>query len=144
MDAASDAATIIQIAQATQQVLNAGLVYAKRYTNAEKSCKLLQYDLRCVLATANIAIDALTRCSSLGKDPNIDDRLIQWFSSDEPKKCLDMLRGMEGLITGRNRTQGVLARIRFAGWVEDKIKDAITLFDKHRAYFHFLLSADIW
>ncbi|KIJ12302.1 hypothetical protein PAXINDRAFT_14917 [Paxillus involutus ATCC 200175] len=144
MDAAADAATIIQIAQATQQVLNAGLVYAKRYTNAEKSCKLLQYDLRCVLATANIAIDALTRCSSLGKDPNIDDRLVQWFSSDEPKKCLDMLKEMEGLITGPNRTQEVLAKIRFAIWGEDKIKDAIALFDKHRAYFHFLLSADTW
>ncbi|KAF9223940.1 hypothetical protein BS17DRAFT_126483 [Gyrodon lividus] len=144
MDKASDAATLIRIAQAAQKTLAAGLHYAKHYTNAKRSCKQLQDDLKCVLHTANIAIGALNRPSSLGNGPNIDDRLVQWFSSNEPQTCLDTLNGMEGLITGYNSTQKFFKTLRFAVCEEDKIKEAIALFDKHRAYFHFLLTTDIW
>ncbi|KAF8838331.1 ankyrin [Paxillus ammoniavirescens] len=142
--ATSYAATIIQIARAAQQALAAGLRYAKHYRSAEGSFKQLQDDLQCVLVTANIARAALARPPSFGKDHDIDDSLVQWFSSNEPQTCLDTLSRMKGLITGPNIAENIINRTRFAVRDEDKIKDAIALFDKHRTHFRFLLNTEIW
>ncbi|KAF9227040.1 hypothetical protein BS17DRAFT_774830 [Gyrodon lividus] len=46
---------------------------------------------------SSFALGGVNRSSSLSNDPDIDRRLVEWLSSDEPKTCLETLEAMEGL-----------------------------------------------
>ena len=75
----------------------------------------------------------------------LDDRWVDWLSSDEPETCLDVLREMGRLLISEHDVQ-VLSGIKptRSTCKEDDIHAAIVLFYAHKAHFHFLLTVDIW
>ena len=84
--------------------------------------------------------------SSLPNGPPLDDRLQDWFSTDELPTCLDTLHEMERMLredTWMNTVFNFVNTLR-ALPQEDKIDAAVKLFDSRRSCFHFLLTTDVW
>lgn len=75
----------------------------------------------------------------------LDDRLRGWLCGSEPQTCLNALQEMRKLLNIDREVQPFSGFTSTgSGHQEDNINMAIGLFDTHRAYFHFLLTTDIW
>ncbi|KAF9224620.1 ankyrin [Gyrodon lividus] len=140
MHGASGAQILIEIAQASQQVLTAATDYAKHVRNAENSRIRLQGQLQYIVAASKLALGAVNRSASFSNDPDIHRRLVEWLSSDYPKTCLAILKDMESLLKLSRRFVPMIHFVR----KEDKILEASTLFNTRKSNFHFLLTMDIW
>jgi hypothetical protein len=100
----------------------------------------LEGQLQRIVAASNLALGAVNR-SSLSDDPDIDRRLVEWLSSDEPHNCFHVEGN--GEVAKGILVTAILQEHPFC-IQGDKIKEAIMLFNTHRPNFHFLLTMDIW
>ncbi|KAF9220137.1 hypothetical protein BS17DRAFT_355918 [Gyrodon lividus] len=132
--------TLTKITQASQQVTTAVTDYSKRVKSAGNSRIRLQGQLESLVAACNIALGAINKSSSLSDDPNI--RLVAWLSSDEPKICLHTSKDMNNLFKDETLSQQIFSTILFVR--EDKIQQAISLFNTRKTHSHLLLATDIW
>ena len=79
----------------------------------------------------------------------VDDRLSDWLSGEEPEQCLGVLSRMEALLQLDPELDHSLGIKNFFQssrpvYTKDRSNEAIRLFWEHEAYFHFLLSTEIW
>ncbi|KIJ11896.1 hypothetical protein PAXINDRAFT_15228, partial [Paxillus involutus ATCC 200175] len=135
-DNVSAAQTLLNIAQVSQQLITATTGYAKGVENTPNTHIQLEGQLQHIVAVSNLALEVVNGSSSLSNGPDIDPCLVEWLFSDEPGTCLATLKAMENLLKPQP------LQLPFAP--EDKIQEAITLFNLHGAKFHFLLTPDIW
>ncbi|KAF8840056.1 hypothetical protein BDN67DRAFT_1011775 [Paxillus ammoniavirescens] len=143
IDNVSAAVSLVKVAQASQQLITAAAGYAKGVTNSSKFHIQLESQLQRIVAASNLALGAVNKSSSLSNDPDIDPRLVEWLSSNGPDKCLDTLKAMQRLLQDRPLSQQLFSIIPSVSKHEG-FHQAITLFNEHRANFHFLLTMDIW
>ena len=130
---------LIDIASVSQRVVNTLVKHDGRKTVESFRLDKIVVGSGAILVTLNKAL--------LLKECMVDDRLADWLGSEEPQICLDTLNQMDVLLNA-NLNNGVknffqTSRARSTP-VKDKSSEAIRLFQKHKDYFHFLLTTDIW
>jgi hypothetical protein len=78
--------------------------------------------------------------------PVVDLRIQDWLNTEEPQECLHTLSRMESLFQQEISLWMplVFRRGRGSTATQDKIKEAVDLFNSCKGYFHFLFSTDIW
>ncbi|KAF9225131.1 hypothetical protein BS17DRAFT_807512 [Gyrodon lividus] len=142
MDGALAARTLIEIAQASQQVITVATSYSKRVKSFTDSPRIrLQGQLQRIVATSEFALGVVNHSSSFSNDPDIDRLLVEWLASDEPKVCLETLKDMESSFKDEPRP---FLSVRPFVRQEDVFRNVATLFNTRRANFHFLLTTDLW
>ncbi|KAF8137382.1 hypothetical protein EV363DRAFT_1428288, partial [Boletus edulis] len=138
---------VLEIAAASQRVVGAATEYARRrgLRNVQSCHFRLEKEMQQVSVAAGGILGALGK-SSLPNGPPLDDRLQDWFSTDELPICLDTLHQMEKMLRDNTWMNAVFNFVNTL-WPlppEDKIDAAVKLFDSRRHYFHFLLTTDVW
>ena len=138
---------VLEIASAPQRVIGAATEYAscRGFKNVQSCHFRLEKEMQTISVAAGGILDVLSK-SSLPNGPPLDDRLQDWFSTDELPKCLDTLNQMERMLqddTWMNTIFNFANTLRSSP-PEDKIDAAVKLFDSQRNYFHFLLTTDVW
>ena len=115
-----------------------------RFEAGRKTVESFQLE-RIVVASGAI-LETLNGALLLGSG-TLDDRLKDWLSGEDPKRCLNILNRMEALLGPKlDHSQGIKSFFQSSRSVstKDKSNEAIRLFWKHESYFHFLLSTEIW
>ncbi|KAF9218153.1 hypothetical protein BS17DRAFT_791988 [Gyrodon lividus] len=143
MDNASAADILSNIARASHLVLTTVVDHVKLIKIADISRIRLEGQLQHIALASSLTLEAVRRSSSLSNDPDIDRCLLEWLTSDEPKACLDTLQAMKSLLRDETWSRRIISMIVLVS-KEDKIQEAIRLFQSQRASFHFLLATDIW
>ena len=138
---------VLEIVTVSQHVVNAATEYARRKgCRNVRSCHFrLEKEMQRISVAAGGILGVLSK-SSLPNGPPLDDRLQDWFSTDELPTCLDTLHEMERMLredTWMNTVFNFVNTLR-ALPQEDKIDAAVKLFDSRRSCFHFLLTTDVW
>lgn len=128
--------TLIDIASASQRVVNTLVEYAGRKTVDRFRLDKLVVGSGAVLETLNKAL--------LLRDGHIDPRLLDWLNSEEPRACLHTLNQMEGILNRRLEYTVMNFFTSHSAHARDKSNEAINLFQMRQGYFHFLLTTDIW
>jgi len=139
MDAAGK--TLVGLASASRRVFDTLVRDAGRKT-------VESFQLEKIVVASGAILETLNGALFLGTG-TVDDRLRDWLSGEEPKRCLDTLNRMEALLSPKlKRSHGVYVRNFFQSSrpvsTKDQSEEAIRLFSKHEGYFHFLLSIEIW
>lgn len=90
-------------------------------------------------------LEALNKTFLL-KDGDADDRLVDWLNHKEPQACLQTLNKMEEILNKKVEysVKSLFRAPRSTTQTQDKVGEAIRLFQMRRSYFHFLLTAGIW
>jgi hypothetical protein len=131
--------TLVDIASVSRRVFETLIRCAGRKT-------VESFQLEKIVVASGAILETLNGALLLGSG-TIDDRLKDWLSGEEPKRCLDILNRMEVLL-GSKLDHGHGVRNFFQSSrsmsTKDKSNEAIRLFWKHESYFHFLLSTEIW
>ena len=133
-----------EVVTTSQGIRSSALLYAnnQNFSISEK----LRRQLETIRISADTILEAITRASVT--DYTMDDRLIDWLISGEPRSCLGKLKEMDDMLKtpGPNGSQVRPARAlaRPLRAAEDKLNTAMVFFDKHTNLFHFLLTPDIW
>ena len=125
---------------------------ATQYANAKDVSQVrghslirLEMELQTISASCGAILEILNLpLHSLGRQ--LDDRLIDWLSDDEPKRCLETLNEMQNMLQVKaDRRARSFNGPTESSCPEDKaVMAAITLFHSRKALFHFLLAGDIW
>ncbi|KAF8549460.1 hypothetical protein OG21DRAFT_587902 [Imleria badia] len=130
-----------KIASASQQVITAANEYADRkdLANVERVHFRLEEEMRKV----SIACDSLAGIILMSHGPAIDERPKDWLTSDEPRMCCETLDQMIKLLheDAPSRTSTSLTVTGITA-PEDKINEAVNLFDSREQSFHFLFATD--
>ena len=128
---------LIDIASASQRVVATLVEYAGRKTVESFRLDKLVVSSGAVLETLNKTL--------LLEHGHVDDRLIDWLRSEEPRACLHTLNQMEGILK-KEPEHGVMSffQASHTAHARDKSNEAIRLFRAHQGHFHFLLTTDIW
>ena len=74
----------------------------------------------------------------------LDNRLIDWLSDDEPKRCLETLNEMQDLLGADRGVRSFNGPAEYSYLEDGAVVAARTLFHSRKALFHFLLAGDIW
>ena len=123
-------------------IRSSALLYAnnQNFSISEK----LRRQLETIRISADTILEAITKASVT--DYTMDDRLIDWLISGEPRSCLGKLKEMDEMLKPPTVDQARPARApaRPLRAAEDKLNAAMVFFDKHIDLFHFLLTPDIW
>ena len=138
---------ILEIVTVSQRVVNAATEHARcrGFRNIQLCHFRLEKEMQRISVAAGGILGVLSKCS-LPNGPQLDDRLEEWFSTDELPTCLDTLHQMERMLrddTWMNTIFSFVNTLR-ALPPEDKIDAAVKLFDSRKNYFHFLLTTDVW
>lgn len=137
------------IASASQNVICAATEYAHRrgFRNVQSCHFQLEEEMRKISVAAEGILGIVTK-SSLLNGPPLDDRLREWFTTDELPTCLDTLHKMRRIlqddICANMAFNSVHAKNLRSSPQEDKINATVKLFDSQRNYFHFFLTTDVW
>lgn len=138
---------VLEIATVSQRVVSAATQYARRrgFKNVQSCHFRLEKQMQTISVAAGGILDVLSK-SSLSNGTQLDDRLQDWFSSDELPTCLDTLHQMERMLLDDTWTNMVFNFVNTLRALppEDEIDAAVKLFDSRRKYFHFLLTTDVW
>ena len=104
----------------------------------------LRRPLETIRISADTILEAITKASLTNY--TIDDRLIDWLISGEPRSCLGKLKEMDDMLKlpTVGQVRPALGPGRPLRAAEDKLNVAMVFFDKHANLFHFLLTPDIW
>ncbi|KAF8557484.1 ankyrin [Imleria badia] len=132
--------TLVNIASVSRRVLNTLNSYTGHKT-------VESFQLEKIVVASGTILETLNGALFLQSSINVDDRLKDWLSGEEPKMCLDILNRMEALLNPKlDHGHGVKNFFRSSRSVstKDKSNEAIKLFWKQEGYFHFLLSTEIW
>lgn len=134
---------VLEVASASQRVISAATEYASHrgFRNVQSCHFRLEKEMQRISVAAEGMLGVLDK-SSLPNGPPLDDRLQEWFSTDELPTCLDTLDQMERMLQ-TNMIFNFMNTPRSSP-PEDNINAAVKLFDSRRNYFHFLLTTDIW
>lgn len=85
---------------------------------------------------------------SLENDLTLDPRLEVWLCSREPDMCLHILSDMErSIVIDRSRTSWwgkISSAAVHMSRSEDKVNEALKLFNDRQDFFHFLLTPEVW
>ncbi|KAI9462203.1 ankyrin repeat-containing domain protein [Boletus coccyginus] len=78
--------------------------------------------------------------------PAVNDLISNWFNTGEPQECLRTLSQMKRLLQRDfcSRILRIFRRGRGSTTTQDKIKEAIDLFNSCERCFHFLFSTEEW
>lgn len=139
---------VLEITTASQRVVSAATSYARRKgsKNVQPCHFRLEKEMQKISVAARGILDVLDK-ASLPDGPPLDDRLEEWFSTDELPMCSDTLNQMERMLRGEPTWMGafvgVVNALRFPP-PEDKIDVAVKLFDSRKNYFYFLLTTEVW
>ena len=131
--------TLVDIASVSRRVFDTLVKYAGRKT-------VESFQLEKIVVASGAILETLNGTMFLGNG-TIDDRLKDWLSGEEPRRCLEILNRMEALLRPKlDHGQGVKKFLQSSRSMstKDKSNEAIRLFWKHESYFHFLLSTEIW
>ncbi|KAG8215975.1 hypothetical protein J3R82DRAFT_7958 [Butyriboletus roseoflavus] len=120
MDSAPKA--LVDIASVSRRVFDILVKHA-----GHKTVESFQLE-KMVIASGTI-LETLNNALILGSGI-VDDRLLDWLNSEEPKMCLDNLNQLEALLSPKLDP--------------DRSNEALRYFWRHEGYFHFLLSTEIW
>ena len=138
---------VIEIAIVPHRVVSAATEYARHrgFRNVPSCHFRLEKEMQRISVAAGGILGALSK-SSLPNGPPLDNRLQEWFSTDEPPTCLDTLHQMERMLQNDTwmNTAFNFVNVFRSSPPEDKIDAAVKLFDSRRNYFHFLLTTDVW
>ncbi|KAF8441582.1 ankyrin repeat-containing domain protein [Boletus edulis BED1] len=123
-----------KIVSAARQVVT----IANDYADRQDSNKVSRYHFQLE--------DDMRRISVTCECLTVDVRIQDWISTDEPQECLDTLSRMERLLQrdAPSRMPSMSRTGRGSNVMQDKIKEAIDLFNSHKGCFHFLFSTEIW
>ena len=139
MDSAGQ--TLVDIALVSRR-LSDTLVKSARHKTVET------FQLERIGVASGAILETLNKALFL-ESGAVDDRLLDWLNSEEPKTCLDILNRMETLLSQRlDRDPGYGVNRLFqpsrSVSTKDHNNEALRHFWKHDGYFHFLLSTEIW
>ena len=140
---------VLEIATVSHRVVSAATEYARRrgFRNVQSCHFRLEKEMQTISVAAGGILGVLSK-SSLPNGPPLDDRLQEWFSTDELPTCLDTLHQMERVLQNDTWTNTIFNFVNTmtlrSSPPEDKIDAAVKLFDSRRNYFHFLLTTDVW
>ncbi|KAI9567489.1 ankyrin repeat-containing domain protein [Boletus coccyginus] len=139
---------ILEIESTSQGVISAATEYAShRGLRNVQSCHFrLEKEMQGISVAARGILDVLSK-SSLPDGPPLDDRLQDWFSTDELPKCLDTLNQMKGMLQNNTCTNMIFSFVTnmlYSSPPEDKVDAVVKFFDSRRDYFHLLLTTDVW
>ena len=137
----------LDIRSAAQKVIANATHYAnhKNQFCVEGHHFQLEDEMKRVSAACECIADILGK-PTLPNGPPLDVRTKDWLATNEPQHCLETLTRMQTLL--QKDESSWLSRFfpRSLGTAptEDKIKEVAEHFDSRKAYFHFLLSQEIW
>ena len=78
-------------------------------------------------------------------DCAIDERIVDWLISGEPRTCLDKLKEMDNMLKRDGPARpATVALARPQRTTEERLSAMMTFFDRHRTTFRFLLDSDVW
>lgn len=136
-----------KIASSSHRVVTAANLYAdRRDLDGVPRC---HFQLEEVMRRISVACGCLAgTLSSEVSENSVDVRLQDWLASDEPRMCLDTLGCMETLLQPKDDSSWTswFSRMgrRGSTTAQDKIHEAMCVFDARKGCFHFLDSAEIW
>ena len=137
-----------KIASASHRVVTVADDYADREdSNGIPRCHFqLEEDMRRISVACECLAATLDKPPS-EQGPTVDLRIQDWFNTDEPQECLHTLSRMESLFqqdTSLLTLPRIFRRGRGSTAAQDKIKEAVDLFNSCKGCFHFLFSTEIW
>ncbi|KAF8441584.1 hypothetical protein L210DRAFT_2081228 [Boletus edulis BED1] len=136
-----------KIVSAARQVVTIANDYADRQDSNKVSRYHFQLedDMQRISVTCECLTGVLDKPLS-ERGPLVDVRIQDWISTDEPQECLDTLSRMERLLQrdAPSRMPSMSRTGRGSNVMQDKIKEAIDLFNSCKGCFHFLFSTEIW
>ena len=137
-----------KIASASHRVVAVANDYADREdSNGIPRCHFqLEEDMRRISVACDCLAAILDKSPS-EQGPAVDVRIQDWFNTDEPQECLGTLGRMASLFhqdTSLSWAPLNFRRGRGSTAAQDKIKEAVDLFNSCKGCFHFLFSTDIW
>ena len=123
---------------------------ATQYANAKDVSQVrghslirLEMELQTISASCGAILEILNLpLHSLGRQ--LDDRLIDWLSDDEPKRCLETLNEMQDLLGAERGVRSFNGPMESSCPEDKAVVAVITLFHSRKALFHFLLAGEIW
>ena len=136
-----------KIASASHQVVAVANEYADREdSNAVPRWHFqLEEDMRRISVACECLAGILEKPLS-EEGPVVDVRIQDWLNTDEPQECLYTLSKMESLF--QQDISLWMPRVFRSGRgsiaTQDRIKEAVDLFNSSKGFFHFLFSTDIW
>ncbi|KAG9316928.1 ankyrin repeat-containing domain protein [Chiua virens] len=133
-----------------QQALEDIITISQRIRSSALMCANNQEDSQCInnierlhqqLGTIRGCAETILEVITL-QNRIVDEQIITWLFSGGLPPCLDKLKEMDDIfkLDGQLRPTPALA-LRPAA---DNITRAITLFEKHKDMFYFLLTPDVW
>ena len=136
-----------KIASASHQVVTVANDYADREdSNGVPRCHFqLEEDMRRISVACD-CLAAILDKPPFEEGPTVDVRIQDWLNTDEPQECLHTLSRMESLLLQdtSSRMPRIFRRGRGSTATQDKIKEAVDLFNSCKGWFHFLFSTEIW
>ena len=138
----------LDIRSAAQRVITSATEYAnhKNQYRIQGSHFQLEHEMKRISAACKCIASILEEESMLQDGPAFDVRLKDWLATDEPQQCLDTLTQIQTLLQ-KDESSWVsrfFRRGRGTASTEDKIKEVAEYFGSRKAYFHFMLSREIW
>jgi len=136
-----------KIASASHQVVTVADNYAdSEDSNGVSRCHFqLEEDMQRI----SVACDRLA--GILDKPPPeegpvVDVRIQDWLNTDEPQECLHTLSRMESLLQqdAFSWMTRIFRRGQGSTTTQDKIKEAVDLFNSCKGCFRFLFLTEIW
>jgi hypothetical protein len=136
-----------KIATASHRVVAAANDYADREdSSGVPRCHFqLEEDMRRISVACECIAGTLDKPPS-EEGPTVDVRIQDWFNTDEPQECLRTLSRMESLLQQDTSLwmPRIFRRGRGSTATQDKVKEAVDLFNSCKGCFHFLFSTEIW
>ena len=136
-----------KIAFASHQVVTVAHDYAVREdSNGVSRCHFqLEEDMRRISVACECLAGILDKPPP-EEGPAVDVRMQDWLSTDGPQDCLHTLSRVESLLQpdASSWMPRIFRRGRGSAATQDKIKEAVDLFNSCKGCFHFLFSTEIW
>ena len=135
--------TLGEIANISHQIRYSALGHASNQASNQNVGPIQIQEFRRQLETIRTSSDTILEAITLDTY-TIDDRIIDWLFSGEPRSCLDKLKEMDDMLKHHAQARPTLALARPLRPAEDRLTAAMAFFDKHKRLFHFLLTPDVW
>ncbi|KAF8427982.1 hypothetical protein L210DRAFT_3131267 [Boletus edulis BED1] len=142
---------LCKIASASREVVAIVNNYADREDyNCVSRCHFqLEEDMRRISVACECLADILDKPSPQ-EGHAVDVRIQDWVVTEEPQVCLDTLSRMKSLLQQKENTSSSMSRMVRGGrgstttGMQDKIKEAVDLFNACKGCFHLLFSTELW
>ncbi|KAF8427986.1 hypothetical protein L210DRAFT_3131369 [Boletus edulis BED1] len=142
---------LCKIASASREVVAVANNYADREDyNCVSRCHFqLEEDMRRISVACECLADIPDKPSPQ-EGHAVDVRIQDWVVTEEPQVCLDTLSRMKSLLQQKENTSSWASRMFRGGrsstttGMQDKIKEAVDLFNSYKGCFHLLFSTELW